>query len=109
MTRPTGLALVEFEWDDDKRREGIAIHGVDMVFAAAMFAGGTVTAEDGRTDYGETRHVAIGKVDDDLLVVVFSERGERIRLISARKAGRRDRRKFEAGLIGRDSEDEGRG
>ena len=100
---------MEFEWDDTKRRDVIAKHGVDMVLAATMFAGVTVTAEDGRTDYGEVRHVAIGRVDDDLLIVVFTEWGDQIRLISARKGGRRDRRRFEAGLIGRNSEDEGGG
>ena len=74
-----------------------------------MFAGVTVVATDGRTDYGEVRQVAIGKVDGLLFVVVFVERGDRLRLISARKGGRRDRRKFETGVIGRHLGDESGG
>ena len=100
---------MQFEWDDDKRRDGIVKHGFDMVCAAAMFACQTVTSLDGRTEYGEMRCVAIGRVDDEVLALVFTARGEKLRLISARKGGRRDRRKFEAGLIGRHPEDEGRG
>ena len=82
---------------------------VHMVYAAAMFAGVTVTSQDGRTEYGEARFVAIGRVDDAFLVLVFTERGDKIRLISARKGGRRDRRKYEAGLVGRHLADEGSG
>lgn len=100
---------MEFEWDEDKRQQGIAKHQVDLVYAAAIFAGVTVTATDGRTEYGEVRQVAIGKVDDAVFVVVFTERGDRVRLISARKGGRRDRRKFETGLAGRNPAEEGGG
>ena len=95
-----GTPALQFEWDDDKRRDGIAKHGVDLVYAAAIFAGGVVTAVDGRTDYGEVRQVSIGRVDGECFVVVFTERDDSIRLISARKGGRRDRRKLETGLAG---------
>lgn len=98
-----------FEWDEAKRQEGIAKHGVDFLYAAAIFAGVTVTAEDARTDYGERRHVAVGMVDGECFVVVFTERGDRIRLISARKGGRRDRRRYERSLAGGHPADEGGG
>jgi uncharacterized protein len=100
---------MEFEWDDEKRRDGIAKHGVDLLYAATIFAGVTVTAVDGRTDYGEQRQVSIGMVGDECFVVVFTERTGRIRLISARKGGRRDRRKFETGFAGRNPSDESGG
>ena len=99
---------MEFEWDEEKRLLGIAKHEVDLVYAAAIFAGVTVTATDSRNAYDEVRHIAIGEVDRDCFVVVFTERGDRVRLISARKGGR-DRRKFEARLVGRGSFDEGSG
>ena len=100
---------MDFEWDEEKRLLGIAKHEVDLVYAAAIFAGVTVTATDSRNEYDEVRHIAIGEVDGDCFVVVFTERGDRVRLISARKGGRRDRRKFEARLVGRGSFDEGSG
>lgn len=100
---------MEFEWDEAKRIAGIAKHGVDLLYAATIFAGETLVFEDIRADYGETRQTALGLVDGEVFVVVFTERGGRIRLISARKGGRRDRRKFEARLAGGNPGPEGPG
>jgi uncharacterized protein len=51
-----------------------------------FFDGLTVTIEDTRFDYGETRYITLGFLNGHVLVVAHTERGEKIRIISARKA-----------------------
>ena len=95
-----------FEWDEDKRQGNLAKHGVDLLEAVQMFAGIRVTFEDDRFDYGERRLISIGLVDSQLYVLVHTERDGAIRLISG---GRRDQRKYQAGLARRNPGDEGQG
>ena len=45
-------------------------------------------------DYGEIRKISIGKIDSHICVVVYTEREDVIRIISARKANQRERRRF---------------
>jgi uncharacterized DUF497 family protein len=47
--------------------------------------------EAGRTDYGETRLKALGQVGPDILVVIYTCRGDVVRIISARRANRKER------------------
>lgn len=98
---------MEFEWDEEKRRQGIAKHQVDLLLAAGIFEGPVFVADDDRADYGETRKIAVGMVGAELFVVVFTERDGRIRLISARKGGRRDRRNYQTRLAGGPDPDAG--
>src|SRR5687767_11020997 len=76
-----------FEWDAAKRRENLDAHGVDFVRAAAIFQNPFIEAEDERSNYGETRIRALGYVDEEYLLVVYTWRGENRRLISAWKVG----------------------
>lgn len=99
--------MVRFEWDESKRQANFAKHGVDLLLGALIFEGPIVTAEDRRHDYGERRFTAVGMADDLFLVVVYAWRGEAIRLISTRKGGRRDRRRYQDALALRHSPDEG--
>ena len=46
---------MEFEWDEAKRRSVITERGVDLLYAALIFEGPTLTALDDRRDYGEER------------------------------------------------------
>ena len=80
---------MEFEWDETKRLANIRKHGIDFVDAATIFAGETVVILDDRFDYGETRYIAFGLLEGiviKVIAVAYTERGEKIRLISARKA-----------------------
>ena len=86
---------MEFEWDEVKRRANYAKHGLDFRDAERVFQGITLTAEDKRQDYGETRFIALGLLDDLLVVVVYTERSEKIRLISMRKANQKERKAYE--------------
>jgi uncharacterized DUF497 family protein len=77
---------MQFEWDEDKRQTNIHWHGIDFVDVPPLFEGYTVTVEDTRIAYGETRYITVGLLKGRALAVTHTERGERIRLISARKA-----------------------
>lgn len=85
---------VEFEWDEKKRESNIRKHGLDFADCKAVFAGYTVTVEDTRADYGEQRFVTIGLVKGRVVSVVHAESDEKIRIISARKATRREQEAF---------------
>lgn len=79
-----------FELDETKRRSNILKHGVDPIEAAEIFSEFFISRIDRQTDYGEVRFVALGYVGVIAYVVVYTQRGDKIRLISARKAGRKD-------------------
>ena len=100
---------MQFEWDEDKRREVRDKHGVDLLEAALIFEGVTLTKVDNRADYGEVRLISLGLVDGEAYIVVHTERQGVTRLITAWKGGRHDREEYEAGIARRDPPDEGRG
>lgn len=68
---------------------------MDFAFAARIFEGDTVEWEDARREYGERRVVAIGHVEDLALIVVYTPRADAARIISARRASRRERRAYD--------------
>jgi uncharacterized DUF497 family protein len=85
----------EFEWDPDKARSNLAKHGVS--FEAARLVFDDVFALD-RFDAGSghsgARYIITGVATGILLTVVYTERGERTRIISARKATRYEQREY---------------
>ena len=88
---------LEFEWDRQKAASNLAKHGVSFEEAATVFGDplGRVVA-DPRHSSEEERFVLLGfSRDKRLLAVMFVDRGESIRLISARVATRRERRDYE--------------
>jgi uncharacterized DUF497 family protein len=86
---------VSFEWSEEKRRANLSKHGVDFEWAALVFAGPLLVVEDVRQDYGERRFRALGEVDGEVFVVIYTQRRDRTRLISAWKAGRKDRERYQ--------------
>ena len=86
---------MDYEWDEAKRWSNIEKHRVDFRVAVFIFDGPVVLEPDLRRDYGEERFLATGFVDDDCFVVTHTRRGGAIRLISAWKGGRHDRRKHQ--------------
>jgi uncharacterized DUF497 family protein len=86
-----------FEWDEGKARRNRRKHGVSFEEASTIFADPlSVTIPDPLHSEEEDRFVIVGESNRGrLLVVVFTERGERIRLVSARVATRGERRKYE--------------
>ena len=81
---------MEFEWDPAKARENKLVHGIDFAVAAGVFDNPYLHREDPEAE-GEQRFVALGMDGlGRLLVVVYTHRGDKIRLISARKATRKE-------------------
>lgn len=77
----------EFEWDAEKAASNLRKHGVAFADAQRVFDDAFAIHDlDADAGYGEQRMVAVGMVNGILLAVVYTERGDRTRLISARKA-----------------------
>jgi uncharacterized protein len=87
--------MPDFKWDPAKEAINVRKHGFDFTTASQIWRGSVAERIDHRSDYGETRIIAVGQVDDSILVVVFTWRGETRRIISARKANSRERALFE--------------
>ena len=88
---------LKFEWHGPKAAANRAKHKVTFEEAKTVFGDplGRIT-DDPRHSEGEERFVLLGQSDRRrLLVVLFTERGEAVHLISARKATRRERKHYE--------------
>jgi uncharacterized protein len=85
-----------FEWDDAKNLRNLLERGFGFDHAAAIFIGPTLEARDNRREYGEVRVQAIGRAGDDVLYVVYSDRNEVRRIISARLANKKERRLWQS-------------
>ena len=66
---------MRIEFDEAKRADTIRARGLDMARAADMFSGATLTVDDDRQDYGEARFITIGFLDDAMVVLVWTPRG----------------------------------
>lgn len=78
----------DFEWDSEKRDFNLEKHLVDFCDATTMFHGTLKPVRTVHMPSGEKRMVCIGKMDGLLFVIVYTIRGDRIRLISVRRANR---------------------
>lgn len=86
---------MQFEWDEDKRLWLLEERGIDLLDAALIFEGAVLTEIDARTDYGETRYISTGEVDGAYFVVVHTPRPPNVRLVTAWRAGKRARRRYQ--------------
>jgi uncharacterized DUF497 family protein len=86
-----------FEWDPKKARKNINTHGVSFDEASTAFRDPlSQTINDPLHSEGENRFVLLGRsIQGRLLVIIHADRGERIRIISARLATTRERLKYE--------------
>jgi uncharacterized DUF497 family protein len=87
---------VAFEWDEDKARTNARKHWVEFADAVAVFEDASAVTIPDEDSEDEKRWLTIGlDVFGRLLVVAYTWRGTEIRLISARKATRRERKDYE--------------
>jgi uncharacterized DUF497 family protein len=85
-----------FEWDEQKAERNQSKHSISFPFATRAFDDeNRVTVIDHRYDYGETRYITLAKIDNRVYVVAFTIRSSNIRLISARKANKREVKRYE--------------
>ncbi|MFZ3341812.1 MAG: BrnT family toxin [Terriglobales bacterium] len=82
------MIKLKFEWDKAKAEGNLSAHGVSFDFAKTVFDDPfAIERLDDREDYGEERFVIIGMGQRNILLfVAYTERDERIRIISARRA-----------------------
>jgi hypothetical protein len=84
---------MEFEWDPAKAKSNIARHGVSFDEAQAVFADlQAIELLDQSPD--EERWRLLGRAGPNILMVVYAERGNRVRIISARKASKREQKAY---------------
>jgi uncharacterized DUF497 family protein len=93
------IAGIEFEWDEEKALSNREKHGVEFGRAALAFFDLAAIVEPDASSEGEYRFRLIGSAGEQLVVfVAFTEREydgkETIRIISARKAGPKERRRY---------------
>lgn len=88
---------MQFEWDEEKEQKNIKKHGIDFETAARVFG------DENRLEFydevhseNEDRYITIGMIDEVayIVMVVYTEREEAIRLISARKATKQEGRMY---------------
>jgi uncharacterized DUF497 family protein len=85
----------EFEWDDAKAEANLRKHKLSFRIASRVFDDPLVLIEqDDSEDYGESRYLAIGFIEGLLVTVAYTERSDRIRIISARKANGNEQRAY---------------
>jgi len=91
---------MEFEWDPAKAQTNLRKHKVPFSKACEVFKDeDRIERLDTSSSFGEERWMVLGRVEQTILFVVFTLRGERIRLISARRANRDEQRTYWTGDI----------
>jgi hypothetical protein len=103
MKRATPLACytpeayivdVRYVLDPAKDKINRAKHGVSLALAEVLFAGPHVSFTDDRFEYGETREVAFGLINGRLFACVYADGDGERRVISLRKATKREVRRY---------------
>jgi hypothetical protein len=94
--------MIRFEWDDAKAQANRRKHGISFEIARHVFEDPDALVEQDRIEGGELRWQTIGIIDGALLLLVAhtvalddDESAETIRIISARRASRRERWRYE--------------
>jgi len=83
---------VEFEWDKNKNTNNIKKHGIAFPDAAKIFLRPRLEQRSDRK--GEKRFITIGEVNNRIIAVIYTKRGNKIRIISARKARKNEEKEF---------------
>jgi uncharacterized DUF497 family protein len=90
---------MKIEFDRAKREATLNHRGLDMARADEIFTGNTITVEDDRMEYGEKRFITVGLLEDRMIVLVWTPRGEARRIISMRKANAREQKSYQGRLV----------
>lgn len=84
-----------FEWDERKRAATLALRGIDFASVARLDWATAVIVPDDRADYGEMRLRVTGMIEGRLYMAVVTPRGDRLRIVSLRKANAREQKRWE--------------
>jgi uncharacterized protein len=90
--------MLQFEWDSNKAKKNIEAHNVSFEEASTVFGDNlSLTIFDPLHSENEDRYVIIGNsLKNRMLIVIHTERSDKIRIISARKATTKEREQYEA-------------
>lgn len=86
---------MKIEYDSNKNQTNIESRGIDFAIAVDFDWHTALVVQDERHDYGEERYIAMGRIDKRLHVLVFTMRDEVIRVISLRKANKKEVKHYE--------------
>ncbi|MBS8269496.1 BrnT family toxin [Halomonas litopenaei] len=86
--------MAEIEYDLNKRATTLEERGLDFEDAPLLFAQAHISREDARQDYGETRIITVGTLHHRMVVMVWTWRDTKRRIISMRYANEREQRRF---------------
>ncbi len=86
---------MEFEWDEAKREANLAKHGIDFEDARWVMQG-RIAIMRARSTGHETRLRAVGFLNGRFVTVIYTMRGDVVRVISVRRARRDERREYQA-------------
>ena len=92
---------VRYEWDEAKRVENLERHGIDFYAIGRFDWDVAIIVTDNRRAYGEERLVAYAPMDGRVHVLVYTRRSEFRRLISFRKANRREQAAYSKAILAR--------
>ncbi len=81
-----------FEWDEDKNLSNFCKHSIWFEEAVAVYNGVYLEKEIFHDESGETRQITVGRIRDKEFVIISTPRGERRRIISARRAHDNERK-----------------
>lgn len=87
-----------YEYDERKSERTLQVRGIDFEFATRIFDGDYLEIQDDRREYGERRFLVIGPIEGRLFAVVYTWRNGRRRIISARRANRRERDAYQRAI-----------
>lgn len=86
---------MDYEWDARKAAKNLDVHKVDFEAVYAFEWDSALIKEDTRHNYGEPRYIALGRINGRLHTMVFALRNTLVRVISLRKANRREVKHYE--------------
>lgn len=81
---------MRYEWDEGKNAANRVKHGLDFSKAEEFCWDTAVETVDDRANYGEERWIALGLIGVRVHVMIYTKRGRNIRIISLRKANKRE-------------------
>jgi uncharacterized DUF497 family protein len=87
---------IELEWDENKNIANIKNHDIDFCDAWKIFNEPILKKIDSRKNYGEERWIGLGRLEELIIIIVYTHRAEKIRIISIRRANRNERKIYEA-------------
>jgi len=86
---------MKITFDKTKREKTLEERGLDFLDAAKVFNGATFEFEDIQKDYGETRIIAVGHLENRMVIVGYVQRNKIRHIFSMRKANEREIKKYQ--------------